>query len=736
MEHDRTVPDEHVVFDDARLQVDDVTNHTAITDDRRVLGCRVQHRAVLHARPRSDLDLTFIATQHSTRPDRTLGSDRDSSDDDRVRMDERVTGDLRFLSAERVDGHDADGSRFDDGVGNGTSMVRTPSEAVRFLPMSRRIDIELTSALPDNSWTWRAAGAKQPKGTLDGSILSPGAGVGDVFKVEVEQEIDGINVLSVVDGRAKEERVDVLELLPSEREFKPVIETRAKKDRNDRGGRGDRGDRRPKRDRDDRGKRNDRGRGDKNDRGGRSRDDRGDSSKRDDRGGRRRGGPSFTPPPEIPQRPKPKRLKPGKRNRNAVLAELPDEQRGVAELALQGMGAVRQRLREENEKALKEGRSPMPEASVIKLAEDLLPKLRVAEWRDRAEAAQRQMEHLDLRDLRSVVAASGDPAVARDETTAALAAELTEALATKQEQELRLWFGDVDAALAVGRVIRALRLSSQPPKAGVPFPSDIAQRLVDSANASLAPMDSAERWIAMLEAAAFSPVRSGIAPVRKPDAVTDELLATVKRLAPALPQVAALFEIEVDPKASMPKPLRPGPRNKKTERDGGQRPNRQRDGHGKPANRSGGSDQKTTKNTPDAGGAPASETPADDTAPAAAGDVDTTTASTDVSAPVVVPAEAGAVETATPEAETSGPEAAAPDTSRPDAPAAVSQADDTATPVATTAPDDAATPDTDPSAAPTPEPVADDVPTTDAATERRDAPEPSADDDAGASSTS
>ena len=132
----------------------------------------------------------------------------------------------------------------------------------------------------------------------------------------------------------------------------------------------------------------------------------------------------------------------------------------------------------------------MPEASVLKLAEDMIPKLRVAEWRDRAEAAQRQMEHLDLRDLRSVVAAAGDPAVARDETTSALAAELSEALVAKQEQELLLWFGDVDAALAVGRVIRALRLSSQPPKAGVPFPADIAQRLVDSANASLAPMDS------------------------------------------------------------------------------------------------------------------------------------------------------------------------------------------------------------------------------------------------------
>ena len=471
-------------------------------------------------------------------------------------------------------------------------MVLARPEAIPWRTMSRRIDIELTSALADNVWTWRAAGAKQPKGTLDGSILSPGAAVGDVFKVEVEQEIDGITVLSVVGGRQKEVRADVLELLPSEREFKPVIETPAKRDRNERGGRGDRGERRPRRDRDDRANRGDGraradgrgdgrsdGRGDARRGGGeRAGSGRADGGGRSD-GGRGRRGPSFTPPPEIPQRPKPKRLKAGKGNRNAVLADLPDEQRGVAELALQGMAAVRQRLREENRKAADEGRSPMPEATVLKLAEDLLPKLRVAEWRDRAEAALRQIEHLDLRDLRSVVAATGDPVIARDETASALAAELTTALAVKQEQELRLWFGDVDAALAVGRVIRALRLSSQPPKAGVPFPTDIAQRLIDSANASLAPMDTPERWIATLEAAAFAPIHASIAPVRKPDVVNDELLATVKRLAPALPLVAALFEIEVDPKAPMPRPLRSGPRSKKGGSKGGSEPTTQRPPH-------------------------------------------------------------------------------------------------------------------------------------------------------------
>ena len=55
--------------------------------------------------------------------------------------------------------------------------------------MSRRIDIELTSTRPDGSWTWRAAGAKQPKGDVDGSMLPSGSKVGDVLKVDIERKI-------------------------------------------------------------------------------------------------------------------------------------------------------------------------------------------------------------------------------------------------------------------------------------------------------------------------------------------------------------------------------------------------------------------------------------------------------------------------------------------------------------------------------------------------------------------
>lgn len=396
----------------------------------------------------------------------------------------------------------------------------------------------MTSALSDGSWTWRAAGARKPNGVLQGAILPAESKVGDVLKVEIEQMLDGIEVQSVVKGREKSSDPNVLELLPSDEPFEAVIETRAKRDRRD----------------DKRGGRRDDKRGGKRRDGGR--DHRGGGSGEGQREPRR-DRPHREAPPELPQRPKPKRLRPGKARRAAVLAEIPEEQRPIADVALQGMSAVRSRVKDENAKLAADGKPTMPEASVVKMAEELLPKLRVADWLDRAEAAQRQMEHLDLRDLRSVVAASEDPIVARDESTRDVAADLKAALVRKQEEELALWFGDIEAAIGVGRVIRALRLSSQPPKAGVVFPPELARRLGDAATAALQPDDFADRWIAVLEAAAFSPVRSLVVPTTPPAKVTDDLRATALRLGPVLPQIATLLEVEVPADAPKPKPLRP-----------------------------------------------------------------------------------------------------------------------------------------------------------------------------------
>lgn len=434
------------------------------------------------------------------------------------------------------------------------------------------MEIELTSERPDGSWTWRAAGAREPKGVMPSDLVPAGRRVGHVLRVEAEMEIDGITIVTVLPDRTKDDRSPQrLELLPTERPFEAVTSQLASK------GRSDRGDR-PRRDRADRPERSDRPRGERRERT--ERDGRSERSERGERTGRPGGGERrrpdtdrrrpgdhegrarrapFTAPPELPSRPKPRRLKPGRTHRTEVLAALPEAHRAVAERVLQGgIPAVRQAVKEQNERLRAEGKEEIPAQNLLDMAERLLPQLRVAEWRDRAEAAMKDLELLDLRDLRSVVVASDDPVVARDDSTRELATQLREALVSKQEREYQQWLADILAALAVGRVVRALKLSSQPPKAGVPFPADVAAPLVAAASAALTPLEPPERWVALLEAAAFSPVHTSVTVQAPPATPGDELLTTVRRLAVLIPQVATAMGVEVPPPGTpAPKPLRP-----------------------------------------------------------------------------------------------------------------------------------------------------------------------------------
>jgi hypothetical protein len=418
--------------------------------------------------------------------------------------------------------------------------------------MSRRIEIELTSKREDGTWTWRAAGAQQPKGVVEDSVVPAGSQVKDVVRAEVESDLDGTRVLSIAAPKQKAERSGMLQLLPSEKPFEPVTQQLRKKGGRDgdkrRGPRREGGEGRP------RGERRD---GDKRREGGEGRSER-----------PRR--PFFETPPELPQRPKPKRIKPKRVNVDAVLAELPEAQRAIAEKVLNGgVPAVRAAIEEQNKKAVAEGREKVPAEGLLQIAENLLPRLRVAEWRDRALSAETIIEDVDVRDLRSIVV-TADQLVAIDEPTRALVAKMKQALVVRQETEIRNWLEDIEAATKVGRVVRALRLSSQPPKAGVPFPAGLATQLVDATVLGLTVDAPAERWITLLEAAAFSPVHAKVLPPAIPAVVSEDLLKTIVRLGPLMPQLAALFGVAVDPKARAPRPLqqpRPDKNGKKRAAD-------------------------------------------------------------------------------------------------------------------------------------------------------------------------
>ena len=421
--------------------------------------------------------------------------------------------------------------------------------------MSRRLDIELTSTRDDGTWTWRAAGAKVPKGVLVATLLPNESKIGDVLKIEADFDIDGITVLSVITQRDKSQKATLLQMI-DDKPFVGVTEKLAKKSRDDKPRRGKQGPRTDRPDREPREHREPRA-----DRPVREpREPRADRSVREPRVPRepRADRKSFPPTPEVPKRPIAKRLKPKRVHRSAVLASLPVEQRAVAERALAGgLAAVRDAIKKQNAELRKEGKPEVKADGLVSMASDILPKLRVAEWLDKAEAAKLEIELLDLRDLRAVVAGSDDPMVVRDETTRVLAGELKIALKLHQEKEMNQWIDDMKSAVEVSRVVRALKLSGEPPKAGVLFPAELGGQIAKAATDSLASDAGADRWIAVLEALAFSPIRAQVKPAAAPVATTDTLRETVKRLAPLLPQIAALFGIEVAPGAQAPRPLRP-----------------------------------------------------------------------------------------------------------------------------------------------------------------------------------
>lgn len=418
--------------------------------------------------------------------------------------------------------------------------------------MSRRIEVELTSARGDGTWTWRAAGAKQPKGVLDGALLPDGVDVGAVLRADVEADIEGLSVTAVHGGPARERKEpERLELLGPRRD-EPLVTThlagrRGGRERGDRRG-GRAGDRRDRRQRPRRGGPGDRtesdGRGNRAERGSDRR------SGRRDGGATTGGGPdrSRQQRPAPPERPRPKRLRAGRANRKAVLDGLPPEQRPIAEQVLRGgIPAVRQAIEKQNEQAKAEGRPEVRPEPVIALAEELVPKLRGAEWRDRADAALAGVYEIDLRDLRSVVVAADDHA--RDDESRAVATKLREGLNHRLEQEQQQWLTDITELLAEGRTVRALRLSSRPPKAGVPLPPDLASRLVEATTAALTADVGQDRWAALLDALSFSPVRRQVQPAELPAEPNDELLSMVRKVAVRLPELASRFGVEPAPSA-------------------------------------------------------------------------------------------------------------------------------------------------------------------------------------------
>ena len=418
--------------------------------------------------------------------------------------------------------------------------------------MAHRIEIELTSRTDETTWTWRAVGAKQPRGTVDASLVPDGTGAGAVLRAEVESTLDGTTVVALLPpkGKAAPRKIETIEVVgtpTSGPDVNVVLTSKSKGRRRDErtgGGRdGGRGpsDRRPRADSAERGPRRDGG--------GRTGSGDGPSSDK------RRERPARPGGHEGGHRDGPRRPAQSTTYRNAALATLKPEQLPVAEQLLRGgIPAVRQAIEEQNARARAESRTEVTPGPLLTLAEQLLPIVNLAAWKDRASMARTEGKDVPLRELRSIVASAST--VTLDEEGREFSTALRAALDVRVTALRDGWVERITIALDEGRVADGLRVSNRPPEPATRLSAELAVRLADSAGHAMSSDSTPADWLAVLEVVIDSPVRRNVKPAGIPTGADEALLVAANKASGYVPELAKLLGLPIPPP---PGPRRPVP---------------------------------------------------------------------------------------------------------------------------------------------------------------------------------
>ncbi len=430
--------------------------------------------------------------------------------------------------------------------------------------MAHRIEIELTSRTDETTWTWRAVGAKQPRGTVDASLVPDGTGAGAVLRAEVESTLDGTTVVALLPpkGKAAPRKIETIEVVgtpTSGPDVNVVLTSKSKGRRRDErtgggrdertgGGRDERtgggrgpSDRRPRADSAERGPRRDGG--------GRTGSGDGPSSDK------RRERPARPGGHEGGHRDGPRRPAQSTTYRNAALATLKPEQLPVAEQLLRGgIPAVRQAIEEQNARARAESRTEVTPGPLLTLAEQLLPIVNLAAWKDRASMARTEGKDVPLRELRSIVASAST--VTLDEEGREFSTALRAALDVRVTALRDGWVERITIALDEGRVADGLRVSNRPPEPATRLSAELAVRLADSAGHAMSSDSTPADWLAVLEVVIDSPVRRNVKPAGIPTGADEALLVAANKASGYVPELAKLLGLPIPPP---PGPRRPVP---------------------------------------------------------------------------------------------------------------------------------------------------------------------------------
>ena len=220
------------------------------------------------------------------------------------------------------------------------------------------------------------------------------------------------------------------------------------------------------------------------------------------------------------------------------------EQLAVAEQLLRGgLPAVRKAVAEQNLTATAQGRPTINAEVIERIADELIGKTNLALWKDRAAGAITAGKELRLRDLRPVVTSA--KTVHLDDEGRVQLKELQTQLTARIEALRVEWTAKMAQALASADVLESLRLAARTPDISTQINAADAQAIVDIASAALTSECPAERWIAIVTAAADSPVRRQIKPLGIPE--NPECKAAAVKFAGSIPAFAKMLGMRVPP---------------------------------------------------------------------------------------------------------------------------------------------------------------------------------------------
>jgi hypothetical protein len=374
--------------------------------------------------------------------------------------------------------------------------------------MAYRIDIEITSVKDENTFTWRKQGAKQPKGIVDKSLLGSSTKVGDIFKVEIEQSLDGIDIVAVIDSKKKAQGLNtpVIEIGIKKQSDAKVTLTKVK------------------------GKTEKKAAHNKDfDRSHKNQEFKAEYKKRSN---------------SNHEKKRSEFLRINWVKTDSFLETLSAQEKPIAELLIKGgMPSVRNAIKVQNEQAKANNLPEVAEAALLAIAEKLMPEVRKMQWLDRANSALEAGSKCPIRELKSLLASVD----LKDETIKTILSQLKGLLKEVVEQQIKNWKEDMTKASEAGDIKRSLELLSSPPDRTATLDSNILEVMVKAVNDKFRSDLDPDNWIELVESLANSTLRTKITIEKIPFDATEATLATAKKYSGFIPSLAPLLGLKIPP---------------------------------------------------------------------------------------------------------------------------------------------------------------------------------------------